>query len=297
MTSGEPLPESDLIQLCRRAVPQDAHAAAARVLLDWLGCAFAARGSPPARAMARGALGTSGDLLATAMQMDAHDAQAAAFAGGALGCILEMDDLHRAALLHAGDTVCPAALAVALRRPVSGAALLNAIARGYEAAVRISLVAASRGYTPFYNTGTCGVFGAAFAAGDLLKLDEDALADALGQAGMQAAGLWQCRLEPTMSKPLAGAHAARAGVLSAQLAKAGLAGPRAILTGPLGFFESFYPDADRAALTAIPRRRTRSCRSASSRGRPVGTRILRSAPRCPCGSKMRETICPRGSTC
>lgn len=238
-------PEAELLRLCRRPVPAAGRRRAALAVLDWLGCALAARRAPAAAALCR-ALGLADPVAPLA---GAAPAQEAAFAAGALGNILEMDDLHRAAILHAGDTICPAVLAVALRGVGDGPALLDAVARGYEIAVRIGRVAAAGGYTPFYNSGTCGVFGAALAAADLAGLDADETADALAQAGMQAAGIWQCRLEPGFSKQLACAHAARAGVLSAQLAGAGFTGPRRILTGELGFFASFYPGAERAALT------------------------------------------------
>ncbi|TFL16522.1 MmgE/PrpD family protein [Jannaschia formosa] len=239
-------PESQLLRLCRRPIDAAARARACWTLLDWTGCALAARNEPAARAMGR-ALGFRDPM---AQLSHAPSAQDAAFAAGALGNVLEMDDLHRAAILHAGDTICPAALAVGLRRDTTGSALLDAVVRGYEAAIRIGRVAASGGYTPFYNSGTCGVFGAAIAAAELEGLDGTGMADALAQAGMQAAGIWQCRLEPGFSKQLACAHAARAGVLSARLAAAGFAGPRRILTGPLGFFASFYPKADPGTLAA-----------------------------------------------
>ena len=242
-------PESELIGICRRSVPREVAERAALHLLDWLGCVFAAGQSGPARALARAQAGSGGSLLATAFDPARCDAQTGALASGALGNVLEMDDLHRASLLHAGDTVCAAGLAVALRRPIRGDALLKALARGYECSTRIGAAAASGGYTTFYNSGTCGVFGAAMAAADLAGLDADGMADALGQAGMQAAGIWQCRLEPTYSKQLATAHAARAGVLSAELAAAGFPGARHILTGEMGFFASYYPNADLGALT------------------------------------------------
>lgn len=244
--------ESELIRICRRHVAHEVVLRARLNLLDWLGCVLAARHAPVATASARAMTANEHDLLHSALASTHTDAQHAALALGLLGNVLEMDDLHRGALLHAGDTVCAAALAVALRRRGSGAALLAAIARGYEAGVRIGAAAASGGYTPFYNSGTCGVFGAAIASADLHGLDADRMADALGQAGMQAAGIWQCRLEPTFSKQLACAHAARAGVLSAELAAAGFPGARAILTGEMGFFASYYPDADLAPLTAAP---------------------------------------------
>lgn len=245
-------PESDLILLCRRNVPAGTARLACLNLLDWLGCVIAAQHTPVAVALNRAIPGHASGLLCKAVQAAQADPQTAALAFGALGNVLEMDDLHRGAILHAGDTICAAALAVGLNRNASGTALLVAITRGYEVAVRIGLVAASGGYTPFYNSGTCGVFGAAMAAADLRGLDAEAMGDALGQAGMQASGIWQCRLEPTFSKQLACAHAARAGVLSADLAVAGFPGARRILTGPLGFFASYYPQADPGTLTQNP---------------------------------------------
>lgn len=242
--------ESELMRICRRPVAAEVQAFARIGLLDWLGCVFAARATPVAKAWARVLDADGQDALAKAMSPVAMDAQSAALALGGLGNVLEMDDLHRASILHPGDTICAAALAVGLRRPTSGAALLTAIVRGYEMGIRIGTAVATGGYTPFYNSGTCGVFGAAMAAGDLRGLDHDQLADAIGQAGMQAAGIWQCRLEPGFSKQLATAHAARAGVLSAELGAAGFPAPRAILTGTMGFFNSYYPTAKSAALTA-----------------------------------------------
>ncbi len=248
------LAESELIEICRHTVPPAAAVCARLSLLDWMGCVIAARHTPVAQkmaqALARNGSAMGNDLLQIGVALCPSDAQTAALALGTLGNVLEIDDLHRASILHPGDTTCAAALAVALQQQTSGEALLHAIARGYEAAVRIGTAVAAGGYTPFYNSGTCGVFGAAVAAADLKGLDATGMADALGQAGMQAAGIWQCRLEPTFSKQLGCAHAARAGVLSAELAAVGFTGARAILTGDLGFFASYYPTADQTALTA-----------------------------------------------
>ena len=57
-------------------------------------------------------------------------------------------------------------------------------------------------YRYFHNTATCGVFGSAAAAASVLSLDAVRTVDALGNAGTQASGLWQCRIEDTMSKQL-----------------------------------------------------------------------------------------------
>ena len=250
MSNSSDLPEADFLTLCRRPVAMDVLSRARFTLLDWLGCIIAARHADVARAMGRACRCREDDVLRAGLASPDIDAQQAALLLGTLGNVLEMDDLHRASILHPGDAVGAATLAVGLRRDVSGAALLAALVRGYEAAIRIGRVAASGGYTTFYNSGTCGVFGAAVAATDLTTPAEPVMADALGQAGMMAAGIWQCRLEPTFSKQLATAHAARAGVFAADLAATGFPGARAILTGPMGFFASFYPGGDRTHLTA-----------------------------------------------
>ena len=218
-------------------------------LLDWLGCIFAARNSSVAVAMGDACRVLDRDIVRAGLSSEQDDAQSAALLLGTLGNVLEMDDLHRASILHPGDTVAAATLAVGLSQSCTGSELLTALTHGYEAAIRIGRVAASGGYTNFYNSSTCSVFGAAISAADLLGADEDGMADALGQAGMMASGIWQCRLEPTFSKQLATAHAARSGVLAADLAVAGFPGARAILTGPMGFFKNYYPGADTTQMT------------------------------------------------
>ena len=239
-----------LIEICGRPIEVADRKRAALHLLDWLGCALIGATSQAGMALAAYGMDDSGPCFAAGT--DGRSAAEAAFVNGGLGNIFELDDVHRTAILHAGDVVVPAALALAQRDGTDGAALLDAIVRGYEAAIRIGSAAASSGYSAWYNSGTCGVFGAAMAAGTILKLGPGALADALGQAGMQASGIWQCRLEPTFSKQLGTAHAARAGLVSAQLAKAGFPGARRILEGELGFFEAYYPRADRGMVLAAP---------------------------------------------
>ncbi|MCP4196738.1 MAG: MmgE/PrpD family protein [Proteobacteria bacterium] len=243
-------PESKMIQLCCRPVAPEVVSHARLTLLDWLGCIFAARNSDVASAMGHAQRISDQDIVRAGLSSAKIDAQSAALLLGTLGNVLEMDDLHRASILHPGDAVAAATLAVGLRQSCTGSELLTALTHGYEAAIRIGRVAASSGYTSFYNSSTCGVFGAAIAAAHLLGADEESLADALGQAGMMASGIWQCRFEPTFSKQLATAQAARSGVLAADLAAAGFPGARAILTGPMGFFKSYYPQADPMQLTA-----------------------------------------------
>ncbi len=234
-----------LIERCAEPVAVQVKTRAARHLLDWLGCALVGPTSAPGVALAAYASAQPAETKSCfAVGAAPCSASRAAFTNGGLGNIFEMDDVHRASILHAGDVVIPAALAAAQANNASPDSLLTAIVRGYEIALRIGTAASAGGYSAWYNSGTCGVFGSAMAAGVASDLEADRLADALGQAGMMAAGIWQCRLEPTYSKQLATAHAAHCGVIAAELAKAGFPGAKQILEGELGFFKTYYPDAD-----------------------------------------------------
>jgi 2-methylcitrate dehydratase PrpD len=192
----------------------------------------------------------------------AQAAEAALLHGG-LGSVFELDDLHRAAIVHPGDTVMPAALAVAQRERAESPALLDAIVRGYEAAIVVGRLAGPRHYRQWYSTATCGVFGAAAAAASLLRLSPEATADALGLAGMQASGPWQCREEPGFAKQFATGHAARSGVWAADMALGGLGGPRRILEGRHGLLA-----ATGASLEAEP---ARAFESAAARAWGLGS--------------------------
>lgn len=240
--------EESLLSICARPVPQQVRLRARLHVLDWLGIALAARNAPQAVSLERHAGLETGTLLASALSGSGVSSAEAAFLMGGLGSILEMDDLHNASLMHAGNAVIPAALSAGRAAGASGGVVLDAIVRGYETAIRIGATAASGGYRPFVNSSACGIFGAAIAAADVTGLDCRLWPDALAQAGMMASGVWQCRLEPGAAKQVAGAHAARGGVEAASLARAGAVGPKAILSGPLGFFAAFYPYADVAGV-------------------------------------------------
>lgn len=171
---------------------------------------------------------------------------------GGLTHILEVDDLHRASVVHPGCVVVPAAYAVARRRNIGGRAFLAAVLRGFEACCRVGMAVGPAHYRIWHNTATCGPFGAAYAAGDLLGLEHAAMVDALGNAGTQSSGLWQFLETGAMSKHLHAGRAAEAGLLAADLAARGFTGPPHILEGDKGFFKATCSDAQPARLLADP---------------------------------------------
>lgn len=169
---------------------------------------------------------------------------------GGLTHILEVDDLHRASVVHPGCVVVPAAYALARRRNLHGHAFLAAVLRGFEACCRVGMAVGPAHYRIWHNTATCGPFGSAYAAGDILGLDHTAMTHALGNAGTQSSGLWQFLETGAMSKHLHAGRAAEAGLLAADLAARGFSGPPQILEGEKGFFKATCADPKPERLLA-----------------------------------------------
>jgi 2-methylcitrate dehydratase PrpD len=235
-----------LAGLLARPVGPDDRRRAARHLLDWYANAAIGRASEPGALLAAEARASAGDGPVRMFAGRGIDPASAAFLGGGLGSILEMDDVHRGALLHPGPAVVPAVLAAAGSLPVhpDGDAILAALVRGYEAMIRLGRSVGPGHYARFHNTGTCGAFGAAAGVASLLGLPAGPVTDALGNAATAGAGLWAVRHEPVPTKTLHVANAARTGFTAARLAARGFTGPRRILEGAQGFFSGLCPDGD-----------------------------------------------------
>jgi 2-methylcitrate dehydratase PrpD len=220
---------------------------AATHVLDWLGSAQMGATQPGARGFRE--LVDGADEGADAGACRVVGAQSSNWwhalqVNAALGNIMEMDDLHRASILHPGPVIVPAAFAIAEKVGASGAELLDAIVRGYEATIRIGRALGTNHYRYFHNTSTCGSFGAAAAAASLLKLNVEQTVWAMANAGSRTGGLWQMRHEACETKSLHNAMAAQTGVQSALLAAKGVRGPAALLEGPQGLFAAMAPGAD-----------------------------------------------------
>ena len=222
---------------------------AKRAVLDWLGSALAGSIEPPARMAQRVAAGLGRSEEATIFGSGRGSAAAAALANGVASHILEFDDVHKGSTLHAAAPVIPAAMAVAERAHADGKAFLLAVAVGYEAALRVGEAVNPSHYYFWHPTGTAATFGAAAAAGSLLKLSSKQMLDALGTAGTQASGLWEFNADGAMSKHLHPGKAAFNGVLAADLACIGFTGASRILEGERGFFRATSTSHDASRIT------------------------------------------------
>ncbi len=207
-----------LAQHLARAVTPMVRARARLHLLDWLGCVAGARQSPVAD-VARAA---ERDVLARA---------------ALLGNVLEMDDVHRTAILHPGPVVWPSVLAAVRECAAEIDTLLDAASRGYEAVIAVGETFDDFHYARWHNSATAGGFGAAAAAASVHGLDPRATAWAFGNVGSVAGGVWHMRhASGSMTKQFHIAHCVQTGLRAARLAKSGFVGPSAILEGPQGLY-------------------------------------------------------------
>ena len=223
---------------------------AKRCFLDWLASAIAGAESSPTQAMLAVARDLGGNEEATLVPNGKKtSALLAAMVNGGSSHVVEMDDLHKASIVHPAAPVIPAALAIAEREGVSGEELLAAIVAGYEVAIRAGEAMGTSHYRFWHSTGTCGIFGASAAAGKLLGLNRAQLASAFGSAGTQSAGLWAFLGQGTMSKQLHPAKAASDGVLAALLAQQGFTGTTEIFEHEKGFCRAMAQSADLTRFT------------------------------------------------
>jgi 2-methylcitrate dehydratase PrpD len=230
-------------------LPASAIESARRDILDTFGCMLGGSGSPGIgelfAVLARwGGLPESRVLL-RGLRLPAPQA---ALLNASMGHALDFDDtLDTGGSIHPGVSVLGAVLAMCDSLDgVTGRDFLSAVALGLDVSCRIALASTlDRGW---HRTAAIGVFGAAAAAGKLLRLTPEQMLAAFGIAYSHAAGNRQCILDGALTKRMQAGQAASAGVFSAVLGQSGFTGAHNIFTGRFGFFELYQPNGYDAAL-------------------------------------------------
>lgn len=218
-------------------------------ILDYFGSAIAGSDKSPVQMVSDLVSEMGGLDQAKLVTGGKSSAIHAALVNGAASHVMELDDIHKGSIVHAATVVIPAALAIAEWKKLSGKELITAVVAGYEVCFRIGEAVSPSHYYYWHNTATCGTFGAATAAGKLLGLTEDEMVNALGNAGSQAAGLWEFIVDGAMTKQLHTGKAAMNGTMAALLAKKGFTGPKKILEGGRGFFNAMSEEHDASRIT------------------------------------------------
>lgn len=230
-------------------LPPEAVTAARRAIIDTVGVMLAGSSAPVSGLVADaiGRLGSGGDTTIAVFGRKAP-ANMAVLANATLARAMDIDDVTDAFPLHPGVIVVPPALAMCEQRVTTGRELVAAVAVGQDLLIRLAY---ATGQNPVFSGryNLFRVFGATAAAGRLLGLDREQMANAMGLAYCRASGETQAFQEGTMSLCIQEGAAAQAGVESALYAREGITGSRNILEGPRGFYGAFEPEPRLDALT------------------------------------------------
>ncbi|GAX90110.1 MmgE/PrpD family protein [Effusibacillus lacus] len=230
-------------------LPEDVVGFTKLCILDWLGSAVAGSSKEPVRIIDELAREMGGAEQASLVTGGKTSLTHAALVNGAASHVVELDDIHKSSIIHAATVVVPAALAVAEWMNKSGKDLIAAVAIGYDVCFRIGEAVSPSHYYFWHNTATCGTFGATAATAKLLDLNEQQIVHALGNAGTQAAGLWEFIVDGAMTKQLHTGKAAMNGLLASLLAQKGFTGPSKILEGDRGFFKAMAETFDEERIS------------------------------------------------
>jgi 2-methylcitrate dehydratase len=206
-----------------------------RRVIDSIGCALGAWNEEPciiARKVASDFSAKNGGTIIGTNHKAPPD-----WAAFATGCCIRYFDYNDTYLskepAHPSDNIA-AVLAIGESVGATGRELITAVALAYEVQCRFCDAASIR--AKGWDHPTYGAFSTALAAAKLMKLDSEKTRHAVNIAGVNCAAFRQARVgELSHWKGVAFANAARHGVYSALLARAGMTGPAPIFEGQMGF--------------------------------------------------------------
>jgi 2-methylcitrate dehydratase PrpD len=105
----------------------------------------------------------------------------------------------------------------------------------------------------FFRPANCSGFGAVAGLALLAGISEMQLRDALGIYYGECAGTMQAHIEASPQLAMQMGFAARSAVTAVELARRGMPGPRAPISGQFGYFALFDGEADPAPFDALGR--------------------------------------------
>jgi 2-methylcitrate dehydratase PrpD len=214
-------------------------------VLDTLSCALAGSSAPAiaevSELIREWAGAPQADMFVFGGKFPAHHA---AWVNSAMAHARDYDDTHDAAILHAGVSVVPAAIATGqLRGSLTGADLIAAVAAGLEVMCRLGVaIQVDIIESGFIYSSLLGYFGATAAAGRALGLTAEQLVNAFGIVYSSAAGNHQVTRDASLMKRLQPGLAAQSAVVAVQLACRGIRGVQHVFEGDDGFFRVYLRD-------------------------------------------------------
>lgn len=180
-------------------------------------------------------------IWGTALRVPAHHA---AWINGMMSHARDFDDTHDGATLHAGVSVIPAAIAAAETWGGTGEDLICGVVAGLElicrlgVATRVGIIESGYMYTSLF-----GHFAATAAAARVARLSPDQTVNALGVAYSQASGNHQVTRDAALTKRIQPGFAAKTGLISVAMTKAGIRGAQKVFEGADGLFRTYLHGA------------------------------------------------------
>ncbi|MGC2584843.1 MAG: MmgE/PrpD family protein [Pseudolabrys sp.] len=236
-------------QLCERIAGTDyenlgepAIEAARRLVLDGIAIAIAGTEEEAIHILAahHREQGGAGQATAIGNGFRLNTVSASALNGAAMH-VLDFEPMWSPAN-HALSTTLAGVLALAEAHGATGREVLTALVKGVEMQgwIRQASGQFEASTTRFHPPGAVGPLGTAVAAGHILKLDPDQLANAVGIAASRAGSL--LANAGTMTKSTHCGHASALGLESALLAARGFTANVAVFETAQGYVPAFYDD-------------------------------------------------------
>lgn len=224
---------------------KDAHAGLNRLMRDQLALQVGISKMPWSEQLLKYALSQKragrSRVSASTERMSAADA---AFVNASYGHGFEYDDAHGPSYSHPGSCVIPAALAIGEELGATLEEVITAIVAGYEVYTRIGVLAApdllQRGFHPH---GVLSNFGAAAVAAKLRGFDAETTLHTLAIALSHVSSTTEYSSTGGSIKRIHAGIGTRNGMVAADMARAGITGPRAFLSGSKGFFRTLLQRA------------------------------------------------------
>ena len=222
---------------------------AVRTISNWAGCAIGASRHATIEAALKAVSELEPSKQAGILgRSERVDVASAALLNGISSHTFDFDDTHLKTIIHPAGPVVSAALALGEHRAISGRDLIDATVLGIDVSCRVGNMIYPDHYDRGWHiTGSTGMLGAAAACARLLKLDTKQTQMAIGIAASQPIGVRE--QFGTMTKPFHPGGAARAGLMSALMARHGYTASLRALEAPRGLAQTFSPKNDWTEIT------------------------------------------------
>jgi len=180
-----------------------------------------------------------------------------AFANGAMGHMVDYDDMHMMGKIHTGVTTVLPGFAIAERMgKVNGKDFITAIALGNDLMIRLgrAITLSPQGRDEWtmdkgwFATQLFGFISGATAVGKILRLNDEQMVDAFGIASAQLSGSRQMATGfAAETRAIQAAWTGKGAILSALLAQRGVTGSKDSFEGRYGIYRVYLqaePDRD-----------------------------------------------------